>query len=250
MQSRKGYQKAKSDDLEVSLISNSHFESGTSIASNTSPMDRFRRYEEDFLNSSRIVNRGLKELALTNGVVDQVIAVSVEIDAELSETEGYLRAMDVEFRSMSAGDKKAASQKVAEYREEYKQLLQTFQQSKHKAESDALKSGPVARNKLITANQRLDQSTATLENSRMLIAQSEATGTVIMQDLSSQKQSLQGAQSKVQETQQFTADAKGVLQTMYRRAIMHNVIMSIIILVLLGVICIVAYYGLIANNNK
>lgn len=249
MPTKKGYQKAQSDDLEVSLISEK-YNSGTSITSNTSPMDRFRRYEEDFLNSSRIVNRGLKELSNCKGVVDQVISVSVEIDSELSETEGYLRAMDVEFRGMMSSEKKNASQKVSEYREEYKQLLQQFQQSKHQAESDALKSGPAARVKLVSANQRLDQSTATLENSRMLIAQSEATGNVIIEDLTSQKQSLQGAQSKVQETQQFTQDAKGILQTMFRRAIMHNVIMAIIIFVLFGIICIIAYFGLISNDSK
>jgi len=134
--------------------------------------------------------------------------------------------------------------------QEYKQLLKQFQQSKHQAESDALKSGPAARVKLVTANQRLDKSTATLENSRMLVAQSEATGNVIIEDLTSQKQSLQGAQSKVQETQQFTHDAKGVLKIMFRRAIMHNVIMAVIILVLFGVICIIAYFGLIENDNK
>ena len=129
-------------------------------------------------------------------------------------------------------------------------MLQQYKQTKHKAESDALKNGPAARMKLVSANQRLDQSTATLENSRMLVAQSEATGEVIMQDLSSQKESLKGAQDKVQETQQFTQDAKGVLQVMFRRAIMHNVIMSVIILVLFGIICIIAYYGLIDNNNN
>lgn len=113
-----------------------------------------------------------------------------------------------------------------------------------------MKNGPAARVKLITANQRLDQSTATLENSRMLIANSEATGNVIIDDLTSQKQSLQGAQSKVQETQQFTSDAKGVLKVMFRRAIMHNVIMAVIILVLFGVIVIIAYYGLINNDDN
>jgi hypothetical protein len=114
MPTKKGYKKALSDDLEVSLISDNKYNSGTSITSNTSPMDRFRRYEEDFLNSSRIVSRGLKELSNTGGIVgkysnlcilililtvlpyvliissDQVIAVSVEVDSELSETEGYV----------------------------------------------------------------------------------------------------------------------------------------------------------------
>ena len=68
MPSKKGYQKALSDDLEVSLLSEK-YNSNTSLLSNTTPMDRFRRYEEDFLNSTRIVSRGLKELSSCGGVV-------------------------------------------------------------------------------------------------------------------------------------------------------------------------------------
>ncbi|CAE7843118.1 VTI12, partial [Symbiodinium microadriaticum] len=161
-----------------------------------------------------------------------------------------LRAMDVEFRTMMGGEKKAASEKVADYRAEYTQLIKSFQSTKQKAESDALKNGPAARSKLVAANQRLDQSTAVLENSRMLIAQTEETGNVIMTDLGQQKETLQGAQSKVQETKQFTIDAKGVLQVMGRRAIIHNLLMMFIILVLFGVICVIIYYGFIEDKKK
>jgi hypothetical protein len=76
MPTKKGYKQANSssDELEVSLISSS-YSSGPSTYSHThsssSPMERFRRYEEDFLNSSRIVNRGLKELSNTAGVVGE-----------------------------------------------------------------------------------------------------------------------------------------------------------------------------------
>jgi vesicle transport through interaction with t-SNAREs protein 1 len=181
---------------------------------------------------------------------DAVISVSVEIDSELSEAEGYLRAMDVEYRGMVASNKKAGAVKMAEYREEYKQLLQKFTVTKQKAESEALKSGPAARVKLVTANQRLDQSTATLENSRMLIAQTEVVGQTIMTDLEGQKETLQGAQSNVQETKQYTEDAKSVLTLMYRRAIMHNAGMMLIIVILFGVMCVIVYYGFVDTGKK
>ena len=158
--------------------------------------------------------------------------------------------MDVEFRTMVGNDKKSASEKVSDYRAEYTQLTKSFQNTKQKAESDALKSSPAARNRLVAANQRLDQSTAMLENSRMLIAQTEETGNVIMSDLGQQKETLQGAQSRVQETKQFTMDAKGVLQMMGRRAIIHNLLMMFIILVLFGVICVIIYYGFIEDKKK
>jgi hypothetical protein len=150
---------------------------------------------------------------------------------------------------MVGADKKTASQKVTEYREEYQQLIRSFEQTKQKAEATALKSGPVARNKLIAANQKLDQSTATLEKSRMLIAQTEEIGGVIITDLEGQRGQLLTAQSKVQETKQFTVDARGVLRSMGRRAVVHNLCMMFIILILFGVICVIIYYGFIEKNK-
>jgi vesicle transport through interaction with t-SNAREs protein 1 len=158
--------------------------------------------------------------------------------------------MDVEFRTMMNADKKNASQKVTEYRDEFRQLCQNFQNGKQRAEAEALKSGPVARNKLISANQRLDESTQRLEQSRMIIGQTEQIGNTIMTDLESQKETLQGASRNVQETKQFTMDARGVLKDMGRRAIMHKLCCLLVIIVLLGLIGVTAYYGIIKKQKK
>ncbi len=114
---------------------------------------------------------------------DSIIAACVEIDGELSEAEGYLRAMDVEFRTMASIEKKSAQQKVTDYREEFRKMTQNFQSSKFQAESLALKGGSAARTKLLTANQRLDQSTASLEQSRILLGQTENIGDTIISDM-------------------------------------------------------------------
>lgn len=158
--------------------------------------------------------------------------------------------MDVEYRLLMGNDKKSASQKVMDYREEYKQLVQSYETSKAKAEKLALQNGSTARNKLISANQRLDQSTATLESSRILLAETEAIGNNIIVDLESQKESLKTANSNVQETKQFTVDAKGILTMMGRRAVIHNVIMILIIILLFAVICVIAYYGFVDKKKK
>ena len=157
--------------------------------------------------------------------------------------------MDTEFRAMVANDKKAAGAKVTEYREEYRQILENFRNTRSKAESAALKSGSGARDKLINANQRLDHSTATLEQSRMLVAQSEQIGTGIATDLQRQKETLVSAKEKVQETKAFTTDAKGILQIMGRRNVYHKIIMMVIIICLFGAICATFYYGFIANKK-
>ena len=92
--------------------------------------DRFRRYEENYLNSTRIINRTLARLSEANGNIDAVIATSVEIESELSETEGYLRAMDVEHRAIGGQEKKHAQEKVNEYRSEYREMLQKFKNTR------------------------------------------------------------------------------------------------------------------------
>lgn len=211
---------------------------------------RFGRYEEYFLNCSRIVSRCMSQLDSANGNVDMVIQASVEIEGELSEAEGYLRAMDVEFRTMASSEKRNVQQKVNGYKEELKQLQQNFQRSKFNAESQALKSGPTARTRLMASNQKLDDSTASLEQSRQLVSQTENIGNTILTDLETQKETLVGATEKVKDTKEYTVDAKRILRMMGHRAVIHKICIMFTILALLGAIGAVGYYGLVGGGNS
>jgi vesicle transport through interaction with t-SNAREs protein 1 len=157
--------------------------------------------------------------------------------------------MDVEVRSMISSDKKNAASKLNEYRDEVKQMQKDFQAAKYKAESLALTNGPIARQKLLTSNQRLDSSTATLEQSRQLIAQTEGIGSAITTDLEAQRELLQGANKKVTETKQYTTDAKGILVDMGYRAIRHKICMLLVIVILLGLIGLTGYYGFVKEKK-
>lgn len=213
-------------------------------------MDRFRRYEENFLNSTRIISRSIHKLGEAKGNVDSVISCSVEIEGELSEAEGYLKAMDVEYRTMSSSDKRSAQQKVTDYKEEFRMMQSNYQTGKFQAESLALKGGPSSRTRLLTANQRLDHSTSTLEQSRMLVGQTERIGDGILTDLEMQKETLMDAQNKVKETKGFTVEAKRVLRIMGNRAFMHKCCIIFLIVFLAGVIGIVAYFGFLQKDIK
>lgn len=214
-------------------------------------MSRFLRYEENFLNSDRIIRRSLQRLQEANGNVDSVIAISVEIESELSETEGYLKAMDVEQRTIPPQDKRSTSEKVQEYRSEYRERLNNFKTAKHNAEALALRGGANAnRIKLLNTNSRLDASTATLEQSRQLVAQTEGIGTTILTDMSQQREILMDADDKVEETRGYTKDAKGILTMMSNRAYYHKLCIYAWILFLFVAIVTVIYYGFIAPDIK
>lgn len=137
----------------------------------------------------------MRLLESANGNVDTIISYCVDIESEISESEGYLKAMEIETKSMvSIIDKKNSQQKVNDYKDEMKQIYKRYETSKFNAESLALKSNPGSRTKLLTANQRLDESTRTLEQSRMIIGQTESIGNNIITDLESQREILVGAQ--------------------------------------------------------
>jgi vesicle transport through interaction with t-SNAREs protein 1 len=157
--------------------------------------------------------------------------------------------MDTEFRGLLGSDKKTAGAKVAEYREEYRQIAENFKAARAKAEAAALKSSNGAREKLLNANQTLDRSTAALEQSRMLVAQTEGIGNTITSDLESQREMLQSAKTKVQETKQFTYSAKGILQVMSRRNVYHKIILIVIILALFAGIITILYFGFIKKQQ-
>jgi vesicle transport through interaction with t-SNAREs 1 len=214
-------------------------------------IDRFRRYEENFLNSTRIISRTLARLSEANGNIDTVIATSVEIESELSETEGYLRAMDVEHRTITTQDKRQAQEKVNEYRSEYREMLQKFKSTRHNAETLALRGGGnESRNKLLNTNSKLDRSTATLNESRAIVAQTEQIGSTIITDMGNQREILLNADSKVEETRGFAAQAKSVLKMMSNRAYYHKLCIYTWIIVLFACICLIIYYGFIAPDEK
>jgi hypothetical protein len=156
--------------------------------------------------------------------------------------------MDVEFRMMPSADKKTASSKLNEYKDEYKQLLQTFTSTKQAAEAEALKSSSSNRAHLISANQRLDNTTASLEESRRIIASTEDIGGKIMADMENQKEMLIGAKENVDQTKDITWNAGEILKEMARRAIYNKICLLLVITFLAGLIGITIYYGF--GNDK
>jgi vesicle transport through interaction with t-SNAREs protein 1 len=153
--------------------------------------------------------------------------------------------MDIEFRSIPSGEKKAVSIKVNEYKEELKQLGISFAQTRRDAEAVAMKAGSVSRAKLVTANQRLDKSTAALEQSRQLIAQSDALGNNILSDMENQKEQLIESKVKVDETIGFTDNAKNVLIAMGNRALRHTACVAFVIILLAGLNGLTIYFTFI-----
>ena len=139
---------------------------------------------------------------------------------------------------------------ISGYKEEVNQLKEHFKRTKAEADALALKSGSSSRQKLLTNQQKLDNSTATLEKSRMIIAQTDQIGNETINNMENQKEQLVGAAAKVDETRGYTSDAKDVLTAMANRALRHTACVGLVIVILLGLNVITIYFAFIDKNNK
>jgi len=185
----------------------------------------------------------MSQLESSSADAATVINQTIEIEGEMAEAEGYLRAMEVEFKTLPAVDKKSAQQKLNDSKADFKQMSSKYQSAKFKAESMALKTGGSANSKNQSANQKLDNATATLEQSRNVLHQTEQIGDTIIQDLEGQKETLVETKEKVKETKRYTGDARSILRMMGNRALLHKAIVMLTIVALFGAIVGVGYYG-------
>lgn len=216
---------------------------------NESSIDRFSRFEEDFLNSSRIVTRTISQLSGSRGNADTIISLCVDLEFEMGEAEAYTKAMDVEFRSLPSGEKKNAQQKINGYKEEVKQLKEHYVRTKKEAEALALKTGSASRQKIVDSQQKMDNTTRLLEQSRQLIAQTDNIGNETISNMENQKDQLIGATAKVDETRAYTANAKDVLVAMGNRALRHTACVCAVIIILLGLNVLVIYFAFVDKKD-
>jgi hypothetical protein len=80
----------------------------------------------------------------------------------------------------------------------------------------------------------LDRSTAMLEQSRQIVAATEQVGSTVLTDLENQREILTNAHEMVEETRDFTSQAKYVLREMGIRGAFHKVCVIFTIIILLG----------------
>ena len=242
---------------------------------------RFQRYEEHFVNSLRIVDReisidpgrkrGRQEgwklssddyLSFRN--IHRLILIYfsksarkayIEAQSELLEAEGYLHALDLEFRLMVSAEKSKLHGRLKSYREDYQVRLTHLHAIKQEIEGVEEKNDAVPNQCRpvdvtfdiqggLRTNALLDRSTNSLEQSRQIVANTEIIGKNVISDLESQREQLLGAKENLSETKDFAGIAKRLLRSMGRKALMQKFSLIFTIISLFAVICLIIYFGL------
>ena len=181
---------------------------------------------------------------------DILISSSIECEGELFEIEGFLKAMEVEVNAMLSSEKQHSQKKLEGYADEYKQARQISEELKIASQTAARKNGynTATRIALMAANERLDMSTSSLQQSKNVVFETEMIGDQIVSDLEDQREKLIGAGGHVQETRRSTLDARKVLSLMSYRALTHRFFLSFISVLLLILIWMLIYYGILRKK--
>lgn len=223
-------------------------------------MDRFLRYDEEFRNSIRILSRSLTRM---NEILDmgELMILSISMEEELSETEGYLTALSVEGEHIKLlphinNDKTIdISRIIKRSREEYDNKKKYFDETLAHSQAKILRlhRSPVPVSNDINAGissvntngngtssssstmKKLEKSTFQLESAQHIIAETEAIGDSTLNNLQQQKDVLTTTDENTLSAVDIANRARHLLKMMENRAFRHKLCVLALIVILLGI---------------
>ena len=225
-------------------------------------MNRFLRYDEEFQNSIRILSRSLSRM---NEIIDmgELMITSINMEEELSETEGYLTALSVEGEHIkllpNTYDDKTIDitriiKKSKERKEEYNNMLKFYEETLAHSQAKILRlhRSPLPAHDDVNAGiasvntngdgtsssstmKKIEKSTFELESAQNIIAETEAIGDSTLNTLQQQKDILTTADENTLSAVDVALRARHLLKMMENRAFRHKLCIFILIIVLLGI---------------
>lgn len=228
-------------------------------------MSLFENYEEEYLRCARLINQQINVVSGRGVSAKDFRSALVQGEIDIAEAEGYIKAMEAEVRSLGAAEKRSAQNKLDRYRADLQALRRDLQRAQLSndpagavgAGAFSLAPGTGAAGltdqqaqTLLAHNDILDGATRDLEESRRLIADSEAVNAGTLSLLEEQQETLVRAGDDVKATRGYTREAQRVLRTMGNRAIMHKLCLYLTIVILLVLIGVVSYYLYIKPDRR
>eukprot|EP01112_Ceratiomyxa_fruticulosa_P007008 TRINITY_DN1803_c0_g2_i1.p1 TRINITY_DN1803_c0_g2~~TRINITY_DN1803_c0_g2_i1.p1 ORF type:complete len:221 (+),score=59.38 TRINITY_DN1803_c0_g2_i1:202-864(+) len=214
-------------------------------------MDNFDEYEREFVNITNIISRKIKQLPNFAGERKKV-AVR-EFERELEEAEQLLQQMENDANNNPAL-KARVSPKIKQYQADIvrfkKELSKAMTQSSNAQNREDLFAGATndtqiqyldQRQNLLSGTERLNSTTDRLQNTHRVAEQSEQIGAGILGDLSTQRQQLLAANSRLDAVDDNVKRSRVILTGMARRVATNKLILGVIIILLMGANALAVY---------
>ncbi|KAL9427285.1 hypothetical protein AB3S75_029472 [Citrus x aurantiifolia] len=217
--------------------------------------DVFERYERQYCEISANLSKKCTAAAALDG--ERKKQKVSEIQTGLDEAESLIRKMDLEARSLQPNVKAVLLAKLREYKSdlnnlksEVKRLVSGNLNAAARDEllesgmADALTASADQRSRLMMSTERVNESTDRIKDSRRTMLETEELGVSILQDLSSQRQSLLHAHNTLHGVDDNVGKSKKVLTAMSRRMSRNKWIIGTVVAVLVIAIILILYFKL------
>ena len=179
---------------------------------------------------------------------DEITEINNKIDTLFTDAQETLEQIELETHGLQGRNKEKIVVRLDSYRAELKRLQQNFKTCKTEAKerTDRLelftRSEDCAPDVFldIEAEQILDSSSRQLEDGRRLLAETEQIGGSVLEDLSSQRETLQRARGRLKDVEAGLGSSNTILKGMIFKARQNK----IVLLALIVIIALLLIWGL------
>mmetsp|Transcript_30147 Transcript_30147/g.39711 ORF Transcript_30147/g.39711 Transcript_30147/m.39711 type:complete len:217 (-) Transcript_30147:154-804(-) len=209
----------------------------------------FDTYNEEFTTVSADISKTISDV--TNYESDQSKKMELlrNVDVMLVSASDLVKQMEIEVRSQSdAATKRDLQNKVGNFKKALNSLQGDYRRAREAEERRGL-LGDVGeglsadqRQRLLKANDLLDDQNDRLGNARRVIQETEDVALEITEELGRNREKIQSAHSKVKDVGALTNTARRIVHSMNRREVQQRLMMYGLALILLGAIAVVVYY--------
>ena len=182
----------------------------------------------------------------------EISEINKKIDVLFTDARETLEQIELETHGLQGRNKEKIVVRLDSYRAELKRLQQNFKtcQTEAKERTDRLelftKSEDCAPDVFldIEAEQILDSSSRQLEDGRRLLAETEQIGGSVLEDLSSQRETLQRARGRLKDVEAGLGSSNTILKGMIFKA-RQNKLVLLALIVIIGLLLLWGLYRLV-----
>ena len=182
----------------------------------------------------------------------EISEINKKIDVLFTDARETLEQIELETHGLQGRNKEKIVVRLDSYRAELKRLQQNFKtcQTEAKERTDRLelftKSEDCAPDVFldIEAEQILDSSSRQLEDGRRLLAETEQIGGSVLEDLSSQRETLQRARGRLKDVEAGLGSSNTILKGMIFKA-RQNKLVLLALIVIIVLLLVWGFYRLV-----
>ncbi|CEF60001.1 Vesicle transport through interaction with t-SNAREs homolog 1A [Strongyloides ratti] len=211
------------------------------MSSNSELLNILQQFEKQYSVTTGEITANIGQLKNKNG--SEKAAAINEIQKTLNEVGDLLDQMELSVRDfdINSPERTKYDLRVRSYRSDKKQLEIELQKAlkriNNKENFDELMhiDNPTSydiKDKLIANTERLERGSRKIEESYRIALETEDIGTTVLQDLSSQRETLNRARERLRETGADLLSSDRLISQMIRRLVQNRLFLLLIILLL------------------